>query len=113
MVTATIRGQAAAIESYNEDVIRKFAIATTFWGVVAFLAGVYIALQLAFPVLNLGLEWTTFGRLRPLHTSAAIFAFGGNALLMTSLYVVQRTCRASLFGGPAVADFLFWKKDCL
>lgn len=57
---------------YVEDVIRAFVIATVFWGVAAFAAGVYIALQLAFPVLNLGLEWTTFGRLRPLHTSAAI-----------------------------------------
>ncbi len=109
-MTATTlnRDQGAVIEDYNEEVVRKFAIATSFWGVVAFLAGVYIALQLAFPALNLGLEWTTFGRLRPLHTSAAIFAFGGNALLMTSLYVVQRTCRATLFGGPALADFLFW-----
>ena len=106
--TELLGGRSAAIEGYNEEVIRKFAIATAFWGVVAFLAGVFIALQLAFPALNLGLEWTTFGRLRPLHTSAAIFAFGGNALLMTSLYVVQRTCRAGLFGGPAVADFLFW-----
>ncbi|QEX20759.1 cytochrome c oxidase, cbb3-type subunit I [Hypericibacter adhaerens] len=93
---------------YNDDVIRAFTIATMFWGVVAFLVGVVIALQLAFPVFNLGLEWTSFGRLRPVHTSAAIFAFGGNALFATSLYVVQRTCRASLFGGPAVASFLFW-----
>ena len=93
---------------YNEDVIRLFTIATVFWGVVAFLVGVVIALQLAFPVLNLGLEWTTFGRLRPVHTSAAIFAFGGNALFATSLYVVQRTCRASLFGGRDLASFLFW-----
>ena len=109
-MTATTlnRDLGADIAGYNEDVVRKFAIATSFWGVVAFLAGVFIALQLAFPALNLGLEWTTFGRLRPVHTSAAIFAFGGNALLMTSLYVVQRTCRASLFGGPALADFLFW-----
>ncbi|MEM9440434.1 MAG: cbb3-type cytochrome c oxidase subunit I, partial [Pseudomonadota bacterium] len=93
---------------YNEDVVRLFTIAATFWGVVAFAMGTFIAFQLAFPVLNLGLEWTTFGRLRPVHTSAAIFAFGGNALLATSLYVVQRTCRASLFGGPALANFLFW-----
>jgi len=93
---------------YNEAVIRKFTIATAFWGVVAFAAGVFIALQLAFPALNFGLEWTTFGRLRPVHTSAAIFAFGGNALFATSLYVVQRTCRATLFGGPALADFVFW-----
>jgi cytochrome c oxidase cbb3-type subunit 1 len=99
---------AATPAAYNDDVIRAFTIATMFWGVVAFLVGVVIALQLAFPALNLGLEWTSFGRLRPVHTSAAIFAFGGNALFATSLYVVQRTCRATLFGGPAVASFLFW-----
>ena len=93
---------------YADDVIRAFVIATIFWGVVAFAAGVYIALQLAFPVLNLGLEWTTFGRLRPVHTSAAIFAFGGNALLGTSFHVVQRTCRARLWGGDALAWFVFW-----
>jgi cytochrome c oxidase cbb3-type subunit 1 len=97
-----------AAETYNEEVVRKFTIATVFWGVVAFAAGVFIALQLAFPELNLGLPWTTFGRLRPVHTSAAIFAFGGNALFATSLFVVQRTCRAPLFGGPALADFVFW-----
>jgi cytochrome c oxidase cbb3-type subunit 1 len=79
-----------------------------FWGVVGFLVGVVIAFQLAFPALNLGLEWTSFGRLRPLHTSAVIFAFGGNVLLGTSLYVVQRTCRTALFGGPLLAEFLFW-----
>ena len=93
---------------YNNRVIRQFSIATMFWGVVAFLAGTFIAFQLAFPALNLGLEWTTFGRLRPLHTSAAVFAFGGNALLATSLYCVQRTCRARLFGGDGLAEFLFW-----
>jgi cytochrome c oxidase cbb3-type subunit I len=93
---------------YVEDVIRAFVVATVFWGVVGFAAGLYIALQLAFPQLNLGLEWTTFGRLRPVHTSAVIFAFGGNALIGTSLYVVQRTCRASLFGGWPLASFVFW-----
>ncbi len=98
----------AATVDYNMDVVRQFTIATMFWGVAAFLVGVFIALQLAFPMLNLDLPWTTFGRLRPLHTSAAIFAFGGNALIATSLYVVQRTCRASLWGGPALASFLFW-----
>ena len=101
-------GEARAPIAYNEEVVKKFVIATVFWGVVAFAAGVIIAFQLAFPVLNLDLPWTTFGRLRPVHTSAAIFAFGGNALLGTSLYVVQRTCRASLFGGPAFANFIFW-----
>ena len=82
-------------------------IATVFWGLAGFLAGLYIALQLAFPALNLGLEWTTFGRLRPLHTSAVIFAFGGNALIATSFYIVQRTCRARL-AFPALARFVFW-----
>jgi cytochrome c oxidase cbb3-type subunit 1 len=96
------------LEPYIEDVVRAFMIATIFWGVAAFAAGVYIALQLAFPALNLGLEWTTFGRLRPLHTSAAIFAFGGNALLGSSIFVVQRTCRARLFGGEATGWFLFF-----
>ena len=93
---------------YHEDVIRLFVIATMFWGLVGFLVGVVIALQLAFPLLNLDLPWTSFGRLRPVHTSAVIFAFGGNALLGTSLYVVQRTCRARLFGGEAAGLFLFW-----
>jgi len=95
-------------EGYNEDVVRLFVIATVFWGVVGFLVGVVIAFQLAFPALNFDLPWTNFGRLRPVHTSAVIFAFGGNALFATSLYVVQRTCRARLWGGPAVASFLFW-----
>jgi len=99
---------AAAPAEYVEDVIRAFVVATMFWGVVAFLAGVYIALQLAFPALNLGLEWTTFGRLRPVHTSAAIFAFGGNALLGTSFHVVQRTCHERLWGGSVPAWFVFW-----
>jgi cytochrome c oxidase cbb3-type subunit 1 len=93
---------------YNEQVVRLFVIATAFWGIVAFSAGVFISLQLAFPIFNLGLEWTSFGRLRPLHTSAAIFAFGGNALFATSLYTVQRTCRARLIGGADLALFMFW-----
>jgi cytochrome c oxidase cbb3-type subunit 1 len=100
---ATVRS-----EAYIEAPIRAFAIATVFWGVVGFLMGVLIASQLAWPLLNLDLEWTTFGRLRPVHTSAVIFAFGGNALFCTSLYVVQRTCRARLFGGEPMGWFLFW-----
>jgi cytochrome c oxidase cbb3-type subunit I len=94
--------------SYQDDVIRALVIATVFWGVVGFAAGVFIALQLVFPGLDLGLEWTTFGRLRPVHTSAVIFAFGGNALIATSFYVVQRTSRAKLWGGEAAAWFVFW-----
>jgi cytochrome c oxidase cbb3-type subunit 1 len=93
---------------YNDAVVKKFVIATMFWGIVAFLVGVYIAAELAWPSLNLGLSFTNFGRLRPVHTSAAIFAFGGSALLGTSMYVVQRTSRARLFGGEALADFVFW-----
>jgi cytochrome c oxidase cbb3-type subunit 1 len=92
---------------YDDDPIRWGVIATVFWGMAGFLAGLYIALELAFPALNLGLEWTTFGRLRPLHTSAVIFAFGGNALIATSFYVVQRTCRARL-AFPGLARFVFW-----
>ena len=92
---------------YDDDPIRWGIIATVFWGMAGFLAGLFIALQLAFPALNLGLEWTTFGRVRPLHTSAVIFAFGGNALIATSFYVVQRTCRARL-AFPGLARFVFW-----
>jgi cytochrome c oxidase cbb3-type subunit 1 len=93
--------------TYDDDLIRWGVIATIFWGLAGFLAGLFIALQLAFPALNLNLEFTTFGRLRPLHTSAVIFAFGGNALIATSFYVVQRTCRARL-AFPSLARFVFW-----
>jgi cytochrome c oxidase cbb3-type subunit 1 len=92
---------------YDDDPIRWGVIATLFWGVAGMAAGLFIALQLAFPALNLNLEYTTFGRLRPLHTSAVIFAFGGNALIATSFYVVQRTCRARL-AFPTLARFVFW-----
>jgi cytochrome c oxidase cbb3-type subunit 1 len=102
-----LAGPSALQSRYYDDVIRWGVIATVFWGVVGFLVGVVIALQLPFPALNLNNEFTTFGRLRPLHTSAVIFAFGGNALLATSFYVVQRTCRARLFAHK-LANFVFW-----
>jgi cytochrome c oxidase cbb3-type subunit 1 len=110
--TADVSGQAriafsAERSGYLDDVIRAGVIATVGWGVVGFLAGLYIALQLAYPALNLDLPWTTFGRLRPLHTSAVIFAFGGNALIATSFYVVQRTTGAALWGGN-LRWFVFW-----
>lgn len=92
---------------YDDDPIRWGVIATIFWGIAGLTVGLVIALQLAFPVLNLNNEFTTFGRLRPLHTSAVIFAFGGNALIATSYYVVQRTCRARL-AFPGLARFVFW-----
>ena len=94
---------------YMDDVIRAGAIATAFWGAVGFLVGVIIAFQLAYPQLNFEFlqGYGNFGRLRPLHTSAVIFAFGGNALIMTSFYVVQRTCAARLWGGN-LGWFVFW-----
>lgn len=91
---------------YNDEVVKLFTIATVFWGVVGFLVGVFIALQMAFPTLNIG-EYLTFGRLRPLHTSAVIFAFGGNALFATSYFSVQRTCRTRLWG-DGWSKFTFW-----
>jgi len=111
MAVASAGGQAAAAPravAYDEDVVRLFVIATAFWGVVGFAAGVFIAFQLAYPILNFDIEYLSFGRLRPVHTSAVIFAFGGNALLGTSFYVVQRTCRAPLFGTPFAPLFVFW-----
>jgi len=91
---------------YMDTVIRYGVIATIFWGTAGLLVGVIAASQLAWPELNIQ-PWLNFGRLRPLHTSAVIFAFGGNALIATSFYVVQRTCRARLFGG-ALPWFVFW-----
>ena len=94
-------------ETYNYKVVRQFAVMSVVWGIVGMLVGVIIASQLAWPELNMGLPWTSFGRLRPLHTNAVIFAFGGSALFATSYYVVQRTCHTRLFGGP-LAAFTFW-----
>lgn len=92
---------------YKDDVVRAGVIATVFWGLAGFAVGCYIAFELAFPDLNFGLSFTSFGRLRPLHTSAVIFAFGGNALIATSFYIVQRTTAARLFGNN-LAWFVFW-----
>ncbi len=92
---------------YNLKVVRQFAIMTVVWGIVGMLVGVVIAAQLTWPQLNPGLEWFHFGRLRPLHTNAVIFAFGGCALMATSLYIVQRTCQARLIS-DSLAAFVFW-----
>ena len=102
-----LTGERADLSRYDDDPVRWGVIATLFWGIAGFLAGLYIALELAFPALNLNIEYISFGRLRPLHTSAVIFAFGGNALISTSFYVVQRTCRARL-AFPSLARFVFW-----
>ncbi len=91
---------------YDDDPVRWGVIATLFWGFAGLAAGLFIALQLAYPVLNIE-PYLNFGRVRPLHTSAVIFAFGGNALIATSFYVVQRTCRARL-AFPSLARFVFW-----
>jgi len=83
---------------YFDGPIRVATIACVFWGIAGFLVGDILAWQLSFPALNFDLPWTNFGRLRPVHTSAVIFAFGGNALIATSLYVVQRTSQARMPG---------------
>ena len=93
--------------TYSDTAVRQFTIMAVVWGVVGMLMGVVIAAQLVWPELNLGLPWTTFGRLRPLHTNAVIFAFGGSTLFATSYYVVQRTCQTRLFL-PKLAAFTFW-----
>ncbi|MCB9983689.1 MAG: cytochrome-c oxidase, cbb3-type subunit I [Rhodospirillales bacterium] len=92
--------------NYNDEIVKMFTIATIFWGVVGFAAGVFIASQMVFPDLNIE-PWLNFGRLRPLHTSAVIFAFGGNALFATSYFVVQRTCGVRLWS-DMLAKFTFW-----
>ena len=95
--------------TYDNDIVKAGVIASMFWGIAGMLVGVVIALQLAFPNIFYfsELPWTNFGRLRPLHTSAVIFAFGGNVLIATSFYVVQRTSKARLAGG-LWPWFVFW-----
>ncbi len=92
---------------YNTKVVKQFAIMTVVWGIVGMLVGVIIAAELVWPDLNMQLPWFHFGRLRPLHTNAVIFAFGGCALFASVYHVVQRTCQASLFGS-GLAAFTFW-----
>ena len=75
---------------YNDKVVRQFAVMTVVWGVIGMLVGVIIAAQLTWPQLNLGIPWLSYGRLRPLHTNAVIFAFGGCGLFATAYYVLQR-----------------------
>lgn len=94
-------------QPYNYKVVRQFAIMAVAWGVVGMAVGLLIASQMVFPELNLGLPWTSFGRLRPLHTNAVIFAFGGCVLFATSYYIVQRTCQTTL-AMPGLAAFTFW-----
>ena len=92
---------------YDNRIVRAFAIATIVWGLVGFSAGLLIACQLFWPELNLNLQFTTFGRLRPLHTNAVIFAFVGNAMFMGIYYSLQRLCKARMFS-DALSWFNFW-----
>jgi cytochrome c oxidase cbb3-type subunit 1 len=93
--------------TYNYKVVRQFTVMTVVWGIVGMLVGVIIAAELVWPQLSMDLPWLHFGRLRPLHTNAVIFAFGGSALFATSYYVVQRTCQTRLFS-DGLAAFTFW-----
>ncbi|RKZ03977.1 cytochrome C oxidase Cbb3, partial [Candidatus Fermentibacteria bacterium] len=94
-------------QTYNYDVVRKFAVMSVVWGIVGMLVGVIIAFLLVFPDMLEGIPYLSFGRLRPLHTNAVIFAFGGSALFAASYYIVQRTCHTPLFA-PKLAAFTFW-----
>ena len=97
---------AASLPEYNTKIVKQFAITTVLWGIVGMLVGVIIAAQLVWPELNFG-PYLHFGRLRPLHTNAVIFAFGGSALFAASYHVVQRTCQARLISDK-LAAFTFW-----
>ncbi len=94
-------------QTYNDRVVRQFAVVTVLWGIVGMTVGLLIAAQLIWPDLTHGISWLSYGRLRPLHTNAVIFAFGGSALFATSYYVVQRTCQTRLFS-DTLAAFTFW-----
>src|SRR3569832_2317967 len=98
---------AIPVETYNDDVIRKFTVMTVVWGIVGMLVGAFIAAELIWPALSLDIPWLSYGRIRPLHTNAVIFAFGGCALMGTSLYGVQRTSQVPLFL-PKLAWFVAW-----
>jgi cytochrome c oxidase cbb3-type subunit 1 len=99
--------EVSSSEQYNFDIVKKFSIMAVVWGLIGMSVGVYIASELAWPFLNFDIPYITFGRLRPVHTSAVIFGFGGSALFATSYYVVQRTCQARLIS-DGMASFTFW-----
>lgn len=92
---------------YDYDIVRKFAVMAVVWGIVGMSVGLLLAAQLYWPALNFDTPWLTYSRLRPLHTNAVIFAFGGCALFATSYYIVQRTCQVQLFS-KKLSEFTFW-----
>ncbi|MCX6227668.1 MAG: cytochrome-c oxidase, cbb3-type subunit I [Bacteroidia bacterium] len=93
--------------NYDNKIVKYFIIATLVWGAVALLVGLLIALQLAFPSFNLGLEYTSYGRTRPLHTNAVIFAFIGNAMFAGIYHSMQRVLKARLFN-DTMSKVHFW-----
>ncbi|TXH57545.1 MAG: cytochrome-c oxidase, cbb3-type subunit I [Bacteroidia bacterium] len=93
--------------SYDNSIVKNFGIAVIVWGIVGMLVGVWIAFQLAFPALNFGIEYITFGRLRPIHTNAVIFAFVGNAIFAGSYYIMQRVLKARLYS-DLLSKIHFW-----
>ena len=95
------------VNTYNYRVVRQFSIMAIVWGVIGMLVGVLIAAQLIWPELDFGIAWLSYGRIRPLHTNAVIFAFGGSALIGSSYFVVQRTSNVRLFSDK-LAAFTFW-----
>ncbi|HEY9150896.1 MAG: cytochrome-c oxidase, cbb3-type subunit I [Gammaproteobacteria bacterium] len=97
----------ATPQEYNYEIIRKFSIMALVWGLLGMSAGLYAALQLAYPFLNFDIPEITFGRLRPVHTTLVIFGFGGSALFATSYYVLQRTCQTRLYS-DTLASITFW-----
>lgn len=101
------QGAVLGNQQYNYAVIRKFSVMALVWGLLGMSAGLYAALELAYPLLNMGIPEITFGRLRPVHTTLVIFGFGGSALFATSYYVVQRTCQTRLYS-DMLANFTFW-----
>jgi uncharacterized protein YacL len=92
---------------YDNKIVRNFAIATIIWGIVGMLVGLIAAFQLIYPVLNLGIAEITYGRIRPLHTNAAIFAFVGNGIYMGVYYSLQRLLKARMFSN-FLSQFHFW-----
>src|SRR3954471_10262630 len=107
MNSTVAAAEAVSTATYNDKVVRQFAVMTVVWGIVGMTVGVLIAAQLFWPELGHGIPWLSYGRLRPLHTNAVIFAFGGSALFASSYYVVQRTCHVRLFS-DRLAAFTFW-----
>jgi len=105
MASSSMTAETASV--FDDTVVRNFSMAAVLWGVVGMLVGVFIAAQLTWPELNFGIPWLSYGRLRPLHTNAVIFAFGGCALMATSYYVVQRTCQTRLISST-LASIHFW-----